>query len=99
MLDSVVISFLIFVAFCYSPQKGGRICKLLIVVTIYLTKFGDFWSHTFQDENEPGALLPVIIKIYSMQFFGSCEQVRLGETCHLTMGIGKYPSSILSMEV
>ena len=90
-LDSVVISLLIFVAFCYSPPKGGKPCKQLIVVTICLTRFGNFWSHTFQAKKEPEASLPVITEIFLMQFFGSCEQVRRAEICRLIMRTGKIP--------
>ena len=64
---------------------------LPIVVTIYLTRFVSFWKRTFQAEKKPEALLPVIIEIFSMRFFGSCEQVLHGEICRLTMGTGKIP--------
>ena len=45
----------------------------------------------FLAEKELEVLLPVIIESLSMQFFGSCEQVRRGEICHLIMGTGKIP--------
>ena len=67
---------------------------LHIVATIYLTRFRSFWNRTFQVENEPEALLPVIIGIFSMRFFGSCEQVLHGEICSLSMGTGKIPIAV-----
>lgn len=46
-----------------------RTCKLLIIVTICLTRYGDFLRRTFQAGEESGALLTLIIEIFSMQFF------------------------------
>ena len=36
----------------------------------------------------------VIIEIFSMRFFGSCEQVLHGEICSLSMGTGKIPIAV-----
>ena len=88
-LDSVVNSLLIFARICYPSRNGGRLCKPHIIVTTYLTGFGNFWNRICLDAKALVARPPVTIGAFSMLFSGYFALVRRGEICRLTMGIGK----------